>query len=106
MNADTPSSDAVALTQEIERGLTDRHGPVLGTRVLYQVLGYPTVAALRQALLRGTVKIPVFDIPKRRGRFALTRDVAVWLVQCRSTADILKTLSISSGLDRKEDAMP
>lgn len=86
-----------ALAQEIERGLVDRHGPVLGARVLYQVLGYPSAAALRQALLRGTVTIPVFDIPNRRGRFALARDVAAWLVKCRATA----TTENSSGVKTK-----
>lgn len=98
------------LVQEIERGLTDRYGPVLGGKALHQVLGYPTAAAFRQAMSRGTVAVPIFEIPKRRGRFALARDVALWLVQCRANA---MTHSVGSGAppaqpppaQKKEEAM-
>lgn len=81
-----PEKATEVIAQEIEQGLVDRYGPVLGARVLYQALGYPSPAALRQALLRGTVNIPIFEIPNRRGRFALARDVAAWLAKCRSSA--------------------
>lgn len=75
-----------ALAQDIERELTERHGLVLDTRALCRVLGYPSAAALRQAWHRGTLQIPLFEIPRRRGRFALTREVARWLAQCRHGA--------------------
>ncbi|WP_457389281.1 hypothetical protein [Roseateles sp. P5_E1] len=72
------------LAQEIERGLHERHGPMLGGAALYRALGFPTAAAMRQAISRGRVPVPLFDIEKRRGRFALTRDVALWLARCRT----------------------
>lgn len=86
MKTPPPSHNDETLVQEIERGLSERYGPVLGGKALHQALGYPTAAAFRQAMLRGTVTVPIFEIPKRRGRFALARDVALWLVQCRANA--------------------
>lgn len=73
------------LAQEIEHGLHERHGPMLGGAALYRALGFPTAAAMRQAVARGRVPVPLFDIENRRGRFALTRDVALWLARCRTT---------------------
>jgi hypothetical protein len=72
------------LAQEIEQGLHERHGPMLGGAALYRALGFPTAAAMRQAVSRGRVPVPLFDIENRRGRFALTRDVALWLARCRA----------------------
>jgi hypothetical protein len=77
------------LAQEIEHGLHQRHGPVLGGAALYRALGFPTAAAMRQAFSRGKVPVPVFDIPDRRGRFALTRDVAIWLARCKAMSRLL-----------------
>lgn len=64
----------------------DRYGPMLGGSTLRKVLGYPSAAALRMALNRGLVKVPVFEIENRRGRFALTQDVAAWFKKCRAEA--------------------
>lgn len=57
---------------------------MLGGAALYRALGFPTAAAMRQAVARGRVPVPLFDIENRRGRFALTRDVAHWLARCRT----------------------
>lgn len=46
---------------------------------LWHILGYSTPGAFRQAVYRGVVPIPLIDLPKRRGKFALRRDVAHWL---------------------------
>jgi hypothetical protein len=72
------------LAQEIERSLHERHGPMLGGAALCRALGFPTAAAMRQAVSRGRMPVPLFDIENRRGRFALTRDVARWLARCRA----------------------
>lgn len=72
------------LAQEIEQSLHERHGPMLGGAALCRALGFPTAAAMRQAVSRGRVPVPLFDIENRRGRFALTRDVAMWLARCRA----------------------
>ena len=44
---------------------------------------YPTAAAFRKARIRGTLPVAEFDIAGRRGRFALTQEVARWLVAQR-----------------------
>lgn len=73
--------------QEPERqlllDLEAQHGPLLSGPPLYRALGLPSAAAFRQAASRGQLPVPVFTIPNRRGRFALTRDVAAWLANLR-----------------------
>lgn len=89
------------LAQEIEHGLHERHGPMLGGAALYRALGFPTAAALRQAVSRGRIPVPLFDIENRRGRFALTRDVALWLARCRAAA-LDKPTSTQNSADAKD----
>lgn len=74
------------LADELAKALTTKHGVILSSSILVQVLGYPSPEAFRQSLFRKTVPIPVFKIPNRRGHFALAKDVADWLAQCRETA--------------------
>ena len=47
--------------------------------VLARLLGYPTLAAFRQSFKRNLVPVPVFTPEGRRGKFALVRDIAVWM---------------------------
>ncbi|MRW94946.1 hypothetical protein GJ699_33865 [Duganella sp. FT80W] len=70
----------VLLTQQ----LMLRYGPIIGNEDLCQALGYSSREAFRQALARRDIPIPVFDIEKRRGKYALIGDVAKWLVEQRS----------------------
>jgi hypothetical protein len=76
----------INLAEVLERELLARHGPIIGGDDLRQALGFPTSEAFRQALLRGQVPVPVFSLEKRRGKFALVRDVGAWLARCRATA--------------------
>jgi hypothetical protein len=59
--------------------LLARHGPLLSGEALRQAMGYPTLAAMRQSITRDTFPVPTFLIDGRRGRFALTLEVARWL---------------------------
>lgn len=70
----------------LESDLFTRYGPMLGGSDLSDVLGYPSKEAFRQALSRGQQPVPVFNLPQRRGKFALVKDVAAWLVLCREGA--------------------
>ncbi len=74
------------LTNAIERDLMDRHGPLIADEALRAALGYSSMGAFRQALSRGRLPIPVFSMPQRRGKFALVKDVAAWLVEQRGRA--------------------
>jgi hypothetical protein len=71
----------------LESDLTDKYGPILGGDDLRKCLGYPSMMALRQAISRGMVPITVFTPKNRRGKFALTKDVARWLVEERDRAE-------------------
>lgn len=68
-----------ALLDELEQ----RHGPVLGGADLAAALGHRSAASLRQARRRGQVAVVLFTLPKRKGYFALAREVADWLARAR-----------------------
>jgi len=70
----------------LERELMHRHGPMISNDDLRQVLCYPSKEAFRQAIVRKTVPIPIFDIENRKGKFALVKDVAIWLAEQRERA--------------------
>lgn len=81
-----PLEDIESLAALIEKGLISAHGPLISNDALRSALGYCSKEAFRQALSRGTVPIPVFSLEKRRGKFALARDVAHWLARQRISA--------------------
>lgn len=81
--------------EHLEKSLMELYGPMVGGATLRKVLGYPSAAALRRAQERGLLSLPVFEIPNRRGKFALTQDVAVWLIECRSDTQSKSTLNPS-----------
>ncbi len=73
----------MSLALEIETALMKSSGPLLTGELLVSSLGYPTVSAFKKALQRNAVPVVVFSIPRRKGRFALSRDVALWLAEQR-----------------------
>ena len=54
-------------------------GYVVGSAGLRQALGFPTQAALRQAIARGAIPVKTFEIKGRKGPFALAHELAAWL---------------------------
>lgn len=82
-NEATMDSSKQALANAIERDLLERHGPMMSDDALRIALGYRSMDAFRQSLVRKTVPIPVFSLENRRGKFALVKDVATWLSQQR-----------------------
>ncbi len=87
-NRDQAGATSEGATQQLLAQLLDRYGPVIGGPDLRRVLGFPSAAALRQAALRGTLPVPVFVLPNRKGRFALTSEVSSWLQERRGTATL------------------
>lgn len=84
MNQDTQLPPLVdELARELNDQFVQQFGPILSSEALVKVLGYKSSAAYRQAVVRDTVPVPLFQIPNRRGRFALARDVAIWISQQR-----------------------
>lgn len=74
------------LTEALERDLLTRYGPILGGEALRHALGYASTDAFRQALSRRQLPVPIFELPNRRGKFALAKDVAHWLASARANA--------------------
>lgn len=71
------------LEKQLEKDLLTTHGPMLFGDALLKALGYGSGDAFRHAVSRNTVPVPIFTIAKRRGKFALTKDVAHWLASQR-----------------------
>ena len=72
-----------ALTSLLERDLNERYGPMISGDDLRKVLGFTTMEAMRQALARRQISLAVFTPENRRGKFALSHDVARWLASQR-----------------------
>lgn len=81
-----PQDAVTLLAQALESDLLSRYGPVIGQDDLRQALGYSSMDAFRQALSRRHLPVPVFALPHRRGKFALSKDIAHWLAAQRSKA--------------------
>lgn len=67
----------------IKSSLLQQYGHLISGQDLAHVLGYRNLAALRQARCRGQVSLPIFSIDSRTKKFALTVEVASWLVERR-----------------------
>ena len=59
--------------------LINKYGPLLGGDELARVLGYKTKSAFYRSIRTKTLGIAVFNIAGRKGKFALTENVANWL---------------------------
>ncbi|MCG7568195.1 hypothetical protein MHM95_18140 [Pseudoalteromonas sp. CnMc7-15] len=71
------------LAEELKDDLMQLYGPMIYGKALYMSLGYGSGDAFRQAVSRKSVPVPVFPIENRRGKFALTKDVALWIAKQR-----------------------
>ena len=53
--------------------------PLLTGEELRKAMGFRSVDALRQAIVRQTIPVKVFSLDNRRGKYALVKDIARWL---------------------------
>lgn len=60
-------------------------GATVGGVALTRALGYPSQDAFRKAHQRGRVPVTTFEVEGRRGRFALTIDIASWMWRQRAS---------------------
>ena len=88
MVAQTPTNEVTkpGYAEALEMNLLRSHGYLIGGEDLRKLLCYPSIEALRQAVRRGLTPVPVFAIPHRRGHFAIARDIATWMTNCRDSA--------------------
>lgn len=67
-------------TKEMKKeSLSKVYGPLIGGKDLVNILGFRTAAAFRQAWRLNRLGLKIFAIEGRRGRFAYTADIEVWL---------------------------
>lgn len=78
------------LEEHLESLIVREYGVVLTGRSLMRVLGYPSLEALRTAIYRGTVPIPVFPLENRRGKGALASEAAKYLANQHRAAEAPK----------------
>ncbi|WP_419571589.1 hypothetical protein [Rheinheimera sp.] len=70
------------LAKALEEDLLKLHGsPILTLKQLHRVLNFRSVDALKQAILRDVFPVHTFEMPHRRGKFALVKDVAKFLAE-------------------------
>jgi hypothetical protein len=55
--------------------------PVVTGEQLQKALGFKSIDALRQAISRKKMPVPVFELENRRGKYALTKDIAKYLAE-------------------------
>jgi hypothetical protein len=67
--------------------LLEKYGPMVGGKDLYMVLGFKTYGSFRLANERLQIHVRVFKIPRRRDWYALTSDLAQWLLSLSQTQD-------------------
>lgn len=63
--------------------LHEQYGILISHKDLRVVLGYRTMSAYYRAVREGRVGVRVFNVPGRRGRFALAEEVAQWIWMAR-----------------------
>ena|ERR1039457_6876815 len=99
MSAEQIESEPVELVVELSR----RHGELIGGDTLRHVLGFQTMAAFKKAVGRGTLSLPTFFLEGRRGRFALTADIAKWMLSARNGPATQGIKPQHSNLPRKDN---
>lgn len=72
--------------EDLASDMLNKFGHVIGGEDLRKTLGFRTQSAFARALRENLVEIPIFSIPGRRGKFALTGDVVAWLQSLRENA--------------------
>lgn len=66
---------------DLSKSMLKQYGPLLTGEDLWKSLGYKSWASFSRAVRSGTVGVRVFNVEGRKGRFALTTDVASWLAK-------------------------
>lgn len=76
--------------KNLEQELTEMYGGVIGNADLRQVLGYKSFSSFNRAVRMGLLGVKVFEIESRRGKFALTSDIANWLCELKNQNQTIK----------------
>jgi hypothetical protein len=98
--AQAAANQILKAAKELEPSLLNQYGQLIGGPALWHALGYPSYSAFARALERDALaELPLFKIPRRRGVFCLTSELAIYLAKAK-----LGQLDGASGPKGKEDA--
>jgi hypothetical protein len=75
--------EILALKRELERRLTLENGSLMTGQILRRELGFNSRGAFERARVQGRIGVKIFTLFGRRGKFAMTRDVADFLARSR-----------------------
>lgn len=86
MNENTKHCECQSsLEKSVETQLLELYGsPIVSGDNLRAALGFNSVDGLRQAITRKTLPIPLFSMQNRKGKYALVKDIACYLVRLRN----------------------
>ena len=71
-----------AFARLLEADLLKLYGsPILTLKQLSKALNYPSIAAVKQSIYRQTLPVNTFELPNRRGKYVLVKDVAQFLAE-------------------------
>lgn len=87
------------LARELEASLSIQYGAILSAPEIQKVLGYPSEYAYRQAVNRKTIPVPIFELKHRRGKFALLRDVVLFLACVRLGQPCDPSIKVNNSVD-------
>jgi len=74
--------EEATLMARLDIELREKFGShVLTLHDITEALNYKSISAVRQAVSRNTMPIPLFNLPNRHGKFALTLEVAKFLAR-------------------------
>jgi hypothetical protein len=76
-------SDFLRLRDSLDEDFLKLYGPVLTGDEIQKALRYPSVDAYRKSVTLQRVPVPLFEMENRRGKFALSKDVAHYLATRR-----------------------
>ena len=75
--------DEVAAESLLIKLMMGIYGPLVAKDDLWHLMGYPSSTALRMAVCRKTSPVTVFSFPHRHNKFALSLEIAKWLLKQR-----------------------
>lgn len=72
--------------KQLEEELKQEFGHLICNQDLSLLLGFSNIGSFRQALKRGQIPVPIFTLENKRGKYALTKDIALYLAERRFLA--------------------
>jgi hypothetical protein len=101
MEIGTPTPTEETLRAQLRQELAFLYGEMIGGDRLRHVLGFVTSSSLSMAINRKAIDLATFRVNGRRGRFALTKEVADWLVAQRARSNRQGSLPVPQQFQKK-----